>query len=74
MTLRSATHRAVDLSHEIVDGMITHPGIKDIGELTHQRPAARGSEQPGRRAHRRIGRRTQSCEERTTTLPPAIAG
>jgi hypothetical protein len=27
MTLRHRERRAVDLSHEIVDGMITHPGI-----------------------------------------------
>ena len=44
MTLRHRERRAVDLSHEIVDGMITHPGIPvpTISMfLTHEASAAR---------------------------------
>lgn len=41
---RNAARRAVDLSHEIVDGMITHPGIPGptiSTFLTHEASAAR---------------------------------
>ncbi len=41
---RTAAPRAVDLSHEIVDGMITHPGIPGpmiSTFLTHESSAAR---------------------------------
>ena len=41
---RNAAPRAVDLSHEIVDGMITHPGIPGpmiSTFLTHESSAAR---------------------------------
>ena len=44
MTHRPATGRAIDLSHEIVDGMITHPGIPGptiSTFLTHEASAAR---------------------------------
>jgi kynurenine formamidase len=44
MTQRPADRRALDLSHEIVDGMITHPGIPapTISTfLTHEASAAR---------------------------------
>jgi kynurenine formamidase len=44
MTDRHASRRAIDLSHEIVDGMITHPGIPGptiSTFLTHEAAAAR---------------------------------
>ena len=44
MTSRPTTYRTVDLSHEIVDGMITHPGIPGptiSTFLTHEASAAR---------------------------------
>lgn len=44
MTDRHASRRAIDLSHEIVDGMITHPGIPGptiSTFLTHEASAAR---------------------------------
>ncbi len=44
MTARPTARRAVDLSHEIVDGMITHPGIPapSISTfLSHETSAAR---------------------------------
>ncbi len=44
MRVRNAAPRAVDLSHEIVDGMITHPGIPGpmiSTFLTHESSAAR---------------------------------
>ena len=44
MTERHASRRAIDLSHEIVDGMITHPGIPGptiSTFLTHEASAAR---------------------------------
>ncbi len=44
MTPRPSTRRAIDLSHEIVDGMITHPGIPapTISTfLTHEASATR---------------------------------
>ncbi len=44
MTERHASRSAIDLSHEIVDGMITHPGIPGptiSTFLTHEASAAR---------------------------------
>ena len=44
MSDRPATRRAIDLSHEIVDGMVTHPGIPGptiSTFLTHEASAAR---------------------------------
>ena len=44
MSERHARRRAIDLSHEIVDGMITHPGIPGptiSTFLTHEASAAR---------------------------------
>ena len=44
MSDRPASRRAIDLSHEIVDGMVTHPGIPapTISTfLTHEASAAR---------------------------------
>jgi kynurenine formamidase len=44
MAEHASTRRAVDLSHEIVDGMITHPGIPSptiSTFLTHEASAAR---------------------------------
>ncbi len=44
MTPRPPTRRAIDLSHEIVDGMITHPGIPGptiSTFLTHEASATR---------------------------------
>lgn len=44
MSDRQAGHRAIDLSHEIVDGMVTHPGIPGptiTAFLTHEASAAR---------------------------------
>ena len=44
MTERNASRRAIDLSHEIVDQMITHPGIPGptiSTFLTHEASAAR---------------------------------
>lgn len=44
MTERHASRRAIDLSHEIVDGMITHPGIPGptiSTFLTHEASRAR---------------------------------
>lgn len=44
MTERHSSRRAIDLSHEIVDGMITHPGIPGptiSTFLTHEASAAR---------------------------------
>ena len=44
MSDRPASRRAIDLSHEIVDGMVTHPGIPGptiSTFLTHEASAAR---------------------------------
>src|SRR6476469_9896391 len=44
MTEPHASRRAIDLSHEIVDGMVTHPGIPGptiSAFLTHEASAAR---------------------------------
>ena len=44
MSDRPASRRAIDLSHEIVDGMVTHPGIPApviSTFLTHEASAAR---------------------------------
>ena len=44
MTGHDARRRAIDLSHEIVDGMVTHPGIPPPAVstfLTHEASAAR---------------------------------
>jgi len=77
-TQQPATHRAVDLSHEIVDGMITHPGIPGptiSTFLTHEASAARYAPgttfeigridlriQRARQLHRLVGANLQGVE------------